>query len=144
MISRQDAITDLIRFFCRADPPFPIIVEALSKLPEEQHFELQGFIVDRVRPPWLTGIHVMEAIDLLVEGAEENANLTSIATWSRALFEPPMLFHVGDAVRVRIKNKHYVGLCVSRGKKCELRTRTGVMFFSKGDVVDVLSKDGAR
>lgn len=54
--------------FCRG-------VYASRELDDDQIQRLQGWCADNARPAWATGLSMIEAADLIVDGAVENANI---------------------------------------------------------------------
>jgi hypothetical protein len=46
-----------------------------SRMSDENQFKLQGWCVDNAQPPWATGLSMIEAAELIVQGAIENGNI---------------------------------------------------------------------
>ena len=145
-MTRTEAIVDLITLFCGEPPPFEIKVERLRELPDNAHEKLQEFIVNRVRLQWLTGIGVMESIDVLIDEAIANSlkdfeECTAYAT-------KPLICRPGDAVRVRRGKKITIGIVTSRGaksmrgEKVTLRSGNGVQ--TDTDIADIIGVFRAR
>ena len=70
-MTRTQAIRDLVLLFTGKEPPFTIRKHSLRKLDDEQHFEMQSWLANNVRLPWLSGVGTIEAIDALIDASEE-------------------------------------------------------------------------
>ena len=46
-----------------------------SRMSDENQYKLQEWCVDNARPPWATGLSMIEAAELIVQGAIENGNI---------------------------------------------------------------------
>jgi hypothetical protein len=46
-----------------------------SRMSDENQYKLQEWCVDNAQPPWATGLSMIEAAELIVQGAIENGNI---------------------------------------------------------------------
>lgn len=46
-----------------------------SRMSDENQFKLQEWCVDNANPPWATGLSMIEAAELIVQGSIENGNI---------------------------------------------------------------------
>lgn len=77
-MTRKEAYTDCLLLLCGRLPPDDLIpCESWSALDDARSQRLQDFVSNHVRLPWGTGIGTLEAIDVMVNAAEENANLNN-------------------------------------------------------------------
>jgi hypothetical protein len=72
-VTKTEAIRDLIILFTGKEPPFPIHVYELRKLSDAKYEQLQSFLINEAKCQWLTGIGILEAIDMLVYEAIANS-----------------------------------------------------------------------
>ncbi len=57
------------------EPPDYVRGFGFHNVPEDKQDELQSWCVQRARPAWATGLSMIEAAELIVAGAVENANI---------------------------------------------------------------------
>lgn len=75
-MTRKEAYADCLLLLCGRLPPDELIPEeSWSALDDERSSRLQDFVSEHILLPWGTGIGTLEAIDLMVNEAESNANL---------------------------------------------------------------------
>ena len=77
-----DPIRTVLKAFCggKAPPPF-VRGYACGKLPDAQHEELIEWLHTNARVYWTIGIAHVEAADLLVQEAVDNANIPPPEYW---------------------------------------------------------------
>lgn len=75
-MTRKEAYADCLLLICGKLPPEDLIPEvSFSSMSDDLSARLQDFVCEHVSLPWGTGIGTLEAIDHMVDTAEENANL---------------------------------------------------------------------
>ena len=46
-----------------------------SRMSDENQYKLQGWCINNAQPPWATGLSMIEAAELIVQGAIENGTI---------------------------------------------------------------------
>jgi len=75
MWTTQHPIREALQALCGAEPPAFVQGWDINDLTEDQVQELQDWCSLNARPEWATGLSMMEAAVLIVEGAVENNNI---------------------------------------------------------------------
>lgn len=75
-VSEIDLRVKCFGLLCDEDPP----AELVEAAQQGNHLELQEWCALHLRLGWMTGISVLDTVDLIIAGALENGNLTRGAT----------------------------------------------------------------
>lgn len=72
----MSAFKEVLTVLTGEEPPFELTdVMSSSEIDDDTHDLLQDWCATNSKPKWATGLSMIEAADVIVEGAIENGNL---------------------------------------------------------------------